>query len=80
MEDLHAKLAANMPTIVLGDFNEGAGGGAISFLQHQHFTDALGEFDATTSSWQGQYKGVNLADRPDHVMYSAELRCTSPAL
>jgi endonuclease/exonuclease/phosphatase (EEP) superfamily protein YafD len=62
-------------TIVTGDFNEGDGGQAVSLLKSKGFVDALPEFDRKTSTWQGEYKGFHLTERPDHVLYSSSLRC-----
>jgi endonuclease/exonuclease/phosphatase (EEP) superfamily protein YafD len=75
IEGLFGQLRPVGPTIVVGDFNEGDGGQAVEWLKAKRLTDALPEFDRQASTWQGQYLGMRLTDRPDHVMYSAELRC-----
>jgi endonuclease/exonuclease/phosphatase (EEP) superfamily protein YafD len=75
IEGLHGQLRPVGPTVVVGDFNEGDDGQAVKWLRGRGLTDALPEFDRKSSTWQGAYMGVGLTDRPDHVMYSTELRC-----
>jgi endonuclease/exonuclease/phosphatase (EEP) superfamily protein YafD len=75
IEGLYGQLRPLGPTIVVGDFNEGDGGQAVEWLKGKRLTDALPEFDRKSSTWQGQYLGMHLTDRPDHVMNSADLRC-----
>jgi endonuclease/exonuclease/phosphatase (EEP) superfamily protein YafD len=75
IEGLLGQLKPDLPTLVVGDFNEGDGGQAVGFMRHSGFTDALPEFDRNTSTWQGTYKRLHFTERADHVLYSAHLRC-----
>jgi endonuclease/exonuclease/phosphatase (EEP) superfamily protein YafD len=75
MKGLLGHLTAGGPAIVVGDFNEGDSGGAVECCTRKGYADALPEFDRKSSTWQGQYMGMKLTERPDHVMYSGELRC-----
>jgi endonuclease/exonuclease/phosphatase family metal-dependent hydrolase len=75
IEGLYGQLRPLGPTIVVGDFNEGDSAQAVEWLKGKKLTDALSEFDRKSSTWQGQFMGMHLTDRPDHVMYSPELRC-----
>ena len=40
------------PTIVLGDFNEGARGKSCRFLEQRQHKDAIQEFDPHTNTWE----------------------------
>jgi len=75
IEGLLRQLKPDLPTLVVGDFNEGDGGQAVGFVRHSGFTDALPEFDRKSSTWQGTYKGLHFSERADHVLYSPVLRC-----
>lgn len=76
IEELHALLKDGAPTLVLGDFNEGSGGRAVAYLEKRSFTNALGEFDAGSSTWRWRVAGcVTVRQRLDHVLYAGGLYC-----
>ena len=75
IEYLHAKLRPDLPTIVLGDFNEDDRGSAVQFLRDKGFGHALREFDPTATTWHWQKSVVRIESQYDHILYSASLRC-----
>jgi endonuclease/exonuclease/phosphatase family metal-dependent hydrolase len=77
IRELHARLESELPTIVLGDFNEDDSGSAVAWLKAQGMKDALREFDRRTNTWQWRTRYVTLRDRLDHIFYSSHLRCLS---
>jgi endonuclease/exonuclease/phosphatase family metal-dependent hydrolase len=70
---LVAQLDPALPRIVLGDFNDGDDSSALKFLEKQGYQNALPQFDAKTPTWRGRHLGLDLKDRPDHVLYSPPL-------
>lgn len=81
VEQFHARLHPDVPTIILGDFNENESGPAFLFLTGKGFSDALGKFDTRTATWNWKtsYR-VTLHDRFDHVLYSPSLRCQAASV
>lgn len=75
IEQFHARLRQNLPTIILGDFNENDAGQAVAWLKTKGFSDALSRVDTSTPTWQWQSSIITLHGRFDHVMYSDRLRC-----
>jgi len=70
-------LAAGVPTLVVGDFNEGDGGSAVKWLEKQGMTNALPEFDRNSHTWWWDLGWITLRKRLDHILYSPELHCHS---
>lgn len=76
MQALENFLAPGLPTLIVGDFNEGNSGKATAWLTSaRHFTDALPEFDFESPTWHGPVAGIPFTYRLDHIMYSANLQC-----
>jgi endonuclease/exonuclease/phosphatase (EEP) superfamily protein YafD len=75
IESLYGHLKPGLPTIMLGDSNEGNAGRAVRWLQGKGLTDALREFDRGTTTWRMRYGPLRLAFRLDHIFYSKELHC-----
>jgi len=75
IEDFNTQLMPDVPTIVLGDFNEGGSGSAVKWLKAKGMTDALPEFDAFTKTWRWNTRLVTLSARFDHILYSKHLHC-----
>lgn len=73
-EALWGRLKPGMPTLVLGDFNEG-GGRAVEYLASRGMTDALAEFDRTSHTWRWPTAVGTVTARFDHVFHGASLRC-----
>lgn len=67
-------IAADLPVIVLGDFNEDINGAAGSWLIQKGLKDALTPFDPLTPSWKlPEAQWINA--RVDHVFHSDDLNC-----
>jgi endonuclease/exonuclease/phosphatase family metal-dependent hydrolase len=64
----------DLPTLVLGDFNEDDDGAAVSYLCHNGFTDALSLFHPGQETW----RMPSLLDQAvltlDHVLYDEHFR------
>ncbi len=63
------------PLLVVGDFNEGSGGGAVSWLRERGFTDALPQFGRRTPTWTGTYWGIPIWFQLDHILFSRDFVC-----
>lgn len=57
-----------LPTVVLGDFNEGVGGEAVRWLEARGFQNALHAFRPGQFTWSGQAVGQTYDLAIDHVM------------
>ena len=72
---LSARLSADVPTIIAGDFNEGDGGRAVRWLEGRGFVNALRRFDQRSHTWEWRTSVMTLRGRFDHLLHSAELAC-----
>ncbi|MBL4592279.1 MAG: endonuclease/exonuclease/phosphatase family protein [Flavobacteriales bacterium] len=81
-EDVHVEeltqfmdsLKPNLPTIILGDFNENDNGKAMQWLQNEmSFQDALPHFDKRSKTW----RWIILRGRYDHLVFNKQLSCTT---
>ncbi len=78
-EEIHIKelnafiteLNSELPTIILGDFNEGDKGKAIKWLKNEGFDDALPKFNKRTKTW----RFIILRGRFDHIVFNSKLLC-----
>jgi len=78
IQTLYPVLGNTVPTLVLGDFNEGDTGAAVEWLcSKKGFTNALSEFDRDSYTWRWRTKLITFQKRFDHILYSKELRCLS---
>ena len=64
-----AFVPARGPVIVLGDFNEGDGGKAVTLLRARGFESALARRDPSTATWQWRTSLGTLRTRLDHILY-----------
>jgi len=64
-----------LPTLVVGDFNDTQNCAAIKWLRHQGMTNALPQFDRHSDTWEWQAGPIKLHRRMDHVLYSPGLNC-----
>jgi len=58
-----------LPTIVLGDFNEGPAGDAVRYLEGAGFRNALPLYRPGQETWRFRSVGDQLAETIDHVMF-----------
>ena len=66
-------LERGMPTVVVGDFNEGTRGEAVRWLEAQGLRTALPEFRPREKTWQWPVGPLLLSAQLDHVAYDARL-------
>jgi vancomycin resistance protein VanJ len=64
-----AGLPARGPVLVLGDFNEGDQGRAVTLLRKRGFASALGSKDPATATWQWQTSLGPIRTRLDHILF-----------
>lgn len=57
------------PTIVLGDFNEGPGGEALSWLERRGFRNVLPLFHPGQETFRVRSVGNQFAEAIDHILY-----------
>ena len=77
MERFYNHRRADLPMVVVGDFNDREHSRVIEWLENQGMVNALPEFDRSTPTWQWRYGIVSLSRRMDHIVYSPQLRCCS---
>jgi endonuclease/exonuclease/phosphatase family metal-dependent hydrolase len=75
IRELVAGLDANLPALVVGDFNEGDRATAVGWLRGQGFADALGQFDPHANTWRWRTSLLALRERFDHILHSPHVRC-----
>src|SRR6185503_13255644 len=59
-----------LPTLVMGDFNDGEKGLPVRWLESQGLDNALPQFDRSNPTWTWQYGVVKLRRRMDHILYT----------
>lgn len=67
------ELDDDLPTLVVGDFNEDEDGRALKKLAAEGFRTALPEFDPKAKTWRWPTSVGNLTGRLDHVVYDESL-------
>ncbi len=68
-------LRRDLPTLVVGDFNEASGGQAVRFLEERHgLTDTLERFQPGATTWQWQTSVGRIRLQLDHILHDARLR------
>lgn len=77
MENFYGQRDPRLPTLVLGDFNDGENSRVLRWLERQGMVNALPEFDSSTPTWEWRYGGMKLSRRMDHIVYGPNLRCFS---
>ena len=66
-------LDPDLPTLVVGDFNENAKGGAVAILTERGFRTALPEFAPGAKTWHWNTSVGELRQQLDHVAYDTRL-------
>lgn len=73
-----AMLKPGMPTVVVGDFNEGDRGDAIGHLLDLGLDNALPQFQPGATTWRWPVGSLTARTRLDHILYdAAQLDCFS---
>jgi endonuclease/exonuclease/phosphatase (EEP) superfamily protein YafD len=66
-------LDSNLPTLIVGDFNENERGRAVQWLTANGFKSALPEFQPDAQTWRWRTSYIALSGRYDHLCYDAHL-------
>jgi endonuclease/exonuclease/phosphatase (EEP) superfamily protein YafD len=72
-ETFAAALDPDIPTLVVGDFNENDGGRALHWLRGRGMRSALPQFQPYARTWRWQTSLVTLHGRYDHIVYDPRL-------
>lgn len=73
LEGFIKQLVPNLPTVIVGDFNEGDKGKAMAWLKATGFEDALPKFNKRSKTW----RFIILRGRFDHLVSNKKLKCSS---
>lgn len=65
----HEALDPALPTLVVGDFNEGDGGRAMVYLERRGLRSALPEFDTPQDTWRWNTSVGTIHTQLDHIVY-----------
>jgi len=77
MEKFYAARDPQLPTLVMGDFNDTEHSEALRWLEGKGLTNALPQFDRYNPTWTWQTSVVTLKRRMDHIFYSPDFDCAS---
>jgi endonuclease/exonuclease/phosphatase family metal-dependent hydrolase len=77
IERFFAARKQGLPTLVMGDFNDGENSPSVRWLESQGLANALPQFDRSTPTWNWRYRGVTLKRRLDHILYTPDLHCSA---
>lgn len=77
MEAFYQARAPQIPTLVLGDFNDSEGSVVVRWLETQGMTNALTQFNRYDPTWQWQTSTITLKRRMDHILYASAFSCTA---
>lgn len=73
IRDHFAALDPSLPTLVVGDFNEGAGGRALVFLRERGIQSALPQFDTPQDTWHWSTSIGSIEMQLDHIAHDERL-------
>jgi len=77
MERFYEAREPQLPTLVLGDFNDREHSAVTRWLQGNGMTNALPQFDAYSPTWKWETSVVTLKRRMDHIFYSSDFDCAA---
>lgn len=73
MADFAALISPELPTLVVGDFNEDSDGRAVALLNKRGFRSVLGEFQRDTDTWRWHTSLGQIRHTLDHIIYDPRL-------
>jgi len=73
IEGFVQSLDPDLPTLVVGDFNENAGGRAITLLRAAGFATALEQFDVPQQTWHWNTSAGTVTAQLDHLVHDQRL-------
>lgn len=74
IETHRAALEPDIPTVILGDFNESADGAAIEILEAHGLTNAIPLFDPSAHTWRWDTWAGEVTHDLDHVLHGPDFR------
>lgn len=77
MERFYQAREPQLPTLVLGDFNDREHSAVVRWLEGKGLTNALSQFDSYSPTWKWQTSVVTLKRRMDHILYSPDFDCAA---
>jgi endonuclease/exonuclease/phosphatase family metal-dependent hydrolase len=77
MERFYQARESQIPTLVVGDFNDGENSPVVRWLEARGMINSLPQFDRYSPTWKWQTSVVTLKRRMDHIFYSPELDCAA---
>jgi endonuclease/exonuclease/phosphatase family metal-dependent hydrolase len=77
MERFYDQREPQIPTLALGDFNDGENSAAVRWLEGKGMINALEQFDRYSPTWKWQTSVVTLKRRMDHILYSPRFDCAA---
>ena len=73
IETFFTALDPQIPTLIVGDFNEHEGGRALRWLRGRGMRSALPEFSPYAQTWRWQTSMLSVGGRYDHIVYDPRL-------
>ncbi len=73
IETFVESLEDDMPTLIVGDFNENEGGAAVSFLRERGLVSVLPQFAPEADTWRWTTSVGQVHSRLDHIVYDPAL-------
>jgi len=77
MERFYQARDPRVPTLVLGDFNDGEHSAVVRWLEGKGMINALPQFDRYHPTWKWETSLVTLKRRMDHIFYSPDFDCAT---
>jgi len=77
MEKFYQARDPQVPTLVLGDFNDNEHSAVVRWLQGKGLINALPQFDRYHPTWKWETSLVTLKRRMDHILYSPDFDCAA---
>jgi len=69
MEQFYRALDPTLPTLVVGDFNEGSSGRAVVYLRERGLQSGLSQFDTPQDTWRWTTSVGTIYTQLDHIVY-----------
>jgi endonuclease/exonuclease/phosphatase (EEP) superfamily protein YafD len=67
--EFYQHLDPGLPTLIVGDFNEGDGGSAIAYLEERGYRTVVSEFEGRTETWRWNTSVGTVSAQLDHIVY-----------
>ena len=77
MEKYYYARDPQIPTLVLGDFNDSESSTVVRWLEKNGLSNALLQFDRYNPTWRWETSVVTLKRRMDHIFYTSAFDCVA---